>query len=77
MADWKEINSCPKQPSDDKDVNVTMEFVVLLFDPDNDIDNRIQVGFWNNVINDWQTLFDNTELMRPTHWMPLPAAPVT
>lgn len=71
--EWQPIETVPKQPEQG---DVPPEFVVLLYDPDNDIDNRVQVGFWNNVINDWQTLFDGADLRNPTHWMPLPVAPV-
>lgn len=74
MSEWKPIQSAPKQ-TERSDDNCPMEFVVLLYDPDNSIESRIQVGFWNTNYADWQTLFEHDEIIRPTHWMPLPEPP--
>ncbi len=69
---WQDISTAPKPPDDG---DVPLEFVLLLHDPDNDVDNRVQVGFWNKPLSDWQTVFEHSEIMRPTHWMPLPTPP--
>ncbi|HEY1806064.1 MAG TPA: hypothetical protein VGG45_16440 [Terracidiphilus sp.] len=71
-VEWRDISTVPKHTGKG---DVPAKYIVLLHDPDNSAMNRVQVGFWNNRCNYWQTLFDNEELMCPTHWAPWIRAP--
>lgn len=73
MTDWRKIGSAPKYK---KDGDVPVEFILLLYDPDNEKTYRVQMGFWNCGARYWQSCDEYGELKRPTHWMPLPKPPL-
>jgi len=64
-TEWETIETIPKHTEDG---DVPWDHVVWLHDPDNRAHDRIQIGFWNNNYDGYQSLFEGSELMRPTHW---------
>lgn len=65
---WRLIGSIPKWK---KGGDVPWKYIVWLYDPDNTVGNRIQIGFWNSNYDGYQSLFSESTLMRPTHWAPV------
>ena len=70
---WQPIATAPRFM--EKSGNIPVEFLVLLHDPDNEITYRVQMGFWNSGLNQWEPCDSTAEVKRPTHWMPLPPPP--
>jgi len=70
---WRSMKSVPRFKK--KGYSIPDKYVVLLHDPDNEKCYRVLVGFWNPETKDWQSCDIHADLMRPTHWMPLPNPP--
>ena len=63
MSQWQPIATAPRDGT-----------AILLYDPDNCIESRLQIGQWNDVWKTpgWQSNMENETLRRTTHWVPLP-----
>lgn len=63
---WRDMASAPKDGSD-----------ILVYDPDLEKDDRVQIAFWNDILNYWQPLNDNSADPQPTCWMYKPSPPTS
>ncbi len=66
MSEWQPIETAPQDGVE-----------ILVFDPDNRVEARIQIALWNDIWKepDWQSCMDNEVVRRATHWMSLPGPP--
>ena len=66
QPEWLDISTAPKDGTE-----------ILLWDPDNRVESRLQIGQWNDIWSTpgWQSNMENETIRRPTRWQPLPAPP--